>query len=453
MSRTPSLLPRGRCRALLLAILALPISVSASLPVPPEDVPVLRIQGSNTIGAQLGPALVQGLFEQAGLQQIRLEPGTLENEQRVLARTPGGRQVVAQIAAHGSGTGFSALLDGSADLAAASRPIKDAEAHRLQALGNMRSPAAEQVIAIDGLAVILHPDNPLDTLSVTQVARLFAGEISDWAVLGGRPGAVHLYARDDNSGTYDTFSELVLAPRGRKLSLQTQRFESSDRLSEAVSSDPQGIGFIGLPYVRQAKAVAIVSGDSLPMQPSSSLIATEDYPLSRRLFFYAPEQSDSPWVHALIDFTQGPQGQAIVERNGFIAQTVRPIQVPVETDMPPRYRQLAGQAQRLSVNFRFQEGSANLDNKARRDLQRVASYLKRQSTQRQIILVGFGDLKNDPQRAELLSRLRAMAVRRELARHDLHPQEIIGLGDELPVATNSETQGRQRNRRVEVWVR
>lgn len=454
MSRTPLLFLRGRfSRALLFAILALPISVSASLPVPVEGAPVLRIQGSNTIGAQLGPVLVQGLFEQAGLQQIRLEPGTLENEQRVLARTPGGRQVVAQIAAHGSGTGFSALLDGSADLAAASRPIKDAEVSRLQALGNMRSPTAEQIIAIDGLAVILHPDNPLDALSVTQVARLFAGEISNWAELGGRPGAVHLYARDDNSGTYDTFSELVLTPQGRKLSQQAQRFESSDRLSEAVSGDPQGVGFIGLPYVRQAKAVAIVSGDSLPMQPSSSLIATEDYPLSRRLFFYAPEQSDNPWVRALIDFTQGPQGQAIVERNGFIAQTVRPIQVPVEADMPPLYRQLAGQAQRLSVNFRFQEGSASLDNKARRDLQRVVSYLKEQPAQRQIVLVGFGDLKSDPQRAELLSRLRAMAVRRELARHDLHPREIIGLGDELPVATNSETQGRQRNRRVEVWIR
>jgi len=245
----------------------------------------------------------------------------------------------------------------------------------------------------------------------------------------------------------------VLAPGGRTLAPRAQRFESSTQLSDAVSSDANGIGFIGLPYIRQAKAVSVASGDSQPMPPSTTLIATEDYPLSRRLFLYSTPEQDNPWAHALIQFAHSPQGQAIVEQNGFIAQTVLPLQVTVEPGMPAAYQQLAQEAKRLTVNFRFQEGSATLDSKAQRDLQRLLGYLQEQDKLRnKLVLVGFGDAKADPARAELLSKLRAMAVRRELAKAGVIFRDIIGLGDELPVAANDQGDGRLKNRRVEVWV-
>ncbi len=446
-SRTLSLLLLG------FICYALPLSVFAALPAAQNGATVLRIQGSNTIGAKLGPELIKALFAAQGLSDIRSEAGKAENEQRILARQADGRLVVAEVAAHGSGTGFVALKNGSADLAASSRPIKAAEAGELATLGDMHDARSEQVIAIDGLAIIVNPSNPIGNLSVEQLARLFAGEIRDWRELGGRPGAVTLYARDDNSGTYDTFKELVLAPGARTLAAGAKRFESSSQLSDEVSGDPNGIGFIGLPYIRQAKAVAIASGDSQPMLPSATLIATEDYPLARRLFFYNPAQSSNSWVRALIDFTHSPAGQKIVADNGFIAQTVQAVKVAPQAQMPADYRQLAEQAQRLSVNFRFQEGSASLDNKAQRDLTRVLDYLRsRDKLHDKVVLVGFGHAKRDPARAELLSKLRAMAVRRELARQGVIFREITGLGDELPVAANSEDSGRLRNRRVEVWV-
>lgn len=430
---------------------ALPWSVFAATPVNAST--VLRIQGSNTIGAKLGPALVQGLFEEQGLREIRLEPSTVENEQQVLAIDGSGRQIGITVAAHGSGTGFVALQDGSADLAASSRPIKDAEAASLTQLGDMRSLAAEQVIAIDGLAIILHPSNPLGALSTAQLAAIFAGEIKTWEQLGGRGGAITLYARDDKSGTFDTFKELVLAANGKTLAAGAKRFESSNQLSDGVSQDPSGIGFIGLPYIRQSKAVAIAAGQSQAMLPSATLIATEDYPLSRRLFLYAAPQAGNPWAKALIEFAHSPRGQAIVERSGFIAQTVQAVKVQGSPAMPEAYRNLAEQAQRLSVNFRFQENSATLDNKAQRDIQRVLDFLKSQGKlQHKVALVGFGDPKNDPARAALLSKLRAMEVRRGLARGGVIVRDIIGLGEQLPVAANSADEGRIKNRRVEVWV-
>lgn len=455
MSRTSANATRKRAGSLLIGLLCatLPWTGSVAGQVAPAEPAALRIQGSNTIGAALAPALVKGLFEAQGMRDIRIENGDGANEQRVLATDSAGRPVVAEIGAHGSSTGFTALLSGQADLAASSRPIRDEEIASLAALGDLRSPDAEQVIAIDGLAVILHPDNPLQSLSLAQLAQVFAGELTTWEQLGGRGGSIHLYARDEQSGTYDTFRELVLKAHGKSLAASARRFESSVELSIAVSGDPAGIGFIGLPYVREAKPVAVSAGDSLPMPPDAGLIATEDYPLSRRLFLYNQPALTRSWTKALVEFAHSPRGQAIVAENGFIAQRVQAVPVKPRVDMPENYQQLAREAQRLSVNFRFQEGSSTLDNKAMRDLNRLVAYLRdNRKLENSVVLVGFGDHKQDAERGVLLSKMRAMAVRRELAKAGVTFREVTGLGDALPVAANSADEGRHKNRRVEVWV-
>lgn len=442
-SRTTSLLLLG------FACYALPWSVFAQAP----SSAVLRIQGSNTIGAALGPALIKGLFEQQDMTDIKNAAGGVANEQQLTATTADGTTIRVDLAAHGSSTGFAALIDNTADLAAASRPIKPSELSALAHRGDMKSPAAEQIIAIDGLAIIINPQNPISALRTDQLAQIYAGEITNWADVGGTSAPITLYARDDNSGTFDTFKELVLAANGKTLSSKAQRFEDSNHLSASVSSDLNGIGFIGLPYILKAKALAIAAGDSQPMLPSRTLIATEDYPLSRRLFIYAPPTLNNGWAKQLLQFVNSPEGQAVVAHNGFIAQTVQAVTVQPNPGMPDAYQALAKQAQRLSVNFRFEQGSATLDNKAQRDLQRVLDYLQANNKMHsQAVLVGFGDPKADPARAQLLSKLRAMTVRRELARDQVVFADIIGLGAQLPVAANTMDEGRIKNRRVEVWV-
>ncbi|WP_213881591.1 substrate-binding domain-containing protein [Pseudomonas sp. dw_358] len=432
-------------RAGLLLLLLIPVFALA-------QPAVLRIQGSNTIGAELGPALVRGLLQAQGARQISTVPGEHPNEVQINAVDASGQPLSVTIGAHGSSTGFAALKSGNADLVASSRPINDQERADLQASGDLKSSEAEQVIAIDGVAVIVHPDNPIRELGTEQLAQLFSGERTQWDSLGGK-GPVHLYARDNQSGTWETFRELVLAPQGKSLSADAWRLESSEQLSDEVSHDPQAIGFIGLPYVRHARALAITDGAAQPMLPTRSLIATEDYPLSRRLYFYLPPGQPNGWAQALVRFTQSDPGQAIVAQCGFVAQTVQAIQVLATDRMPATYADLTRQAQRLSVNFRFAKGSASLDNKARADVQRVIDYLNRTNKLvHQVTLVGFGDEKTDPDRARLLSRLRAMAVRRELVKQGVVLREIVGMGSEMPVAGNAMDEGRIKNRRVEVWV-
>ncbi|WP_122341291.1 substrate-binding domain-containing protein [Pseudomonas caricapapayae] len=444
---------RALLTALTLSSATLPAIVLAALPVPAGEIPALRIQGSNTINARLGPALVEGLMRQQGLQSVQTLAGNVINEQRVVGTTAAGQTVSVEIAAHGSGTGFAALKAGNADIAASSRQIKDQEAKDLADLGDLKSAASEQTIAIDGVAVILHPGNSVRQLDTLQLARIFSGEVRNWSEVGGNPGVIHLYVRDEKSGTYETFKELVLTKYGKNLSGAAARFESSEQLSDEVSKDINGIGFTGLPSVRHARAVAIADGDSRPMLPTVSLIATEDYPLSRRLYFYVAASAHQRWAQALVRFAQSAGGQDIVAQSGFVAQTVQALKVQPTAQMPADYQALARKAERLSVNFRFAQGSARLDNKAQQDLKRVAEYLKASDKLNQhVTLVGFGDAKSDPARAALLSRLRAMAVRRELLKSGVTFRDIVGMGDEMPVATNDIDDGRIKNRRVEVWV-
>jgi phosphate transport system substrate-binding protein len=176
-------------------------------------------------------------------------------------------------------------------------PISDREAQQLQALGDLRGAGSEQVIGLDGVAVIVHPDNPLAQLTTVQLAQIFSGQLSRWEQLGC-PGRHPPYARDDRSGTFETFKALVLDPRHGELSAQARRFESADALAEQVKADRQAIGFSGLATVHGAKVLAVADGDAAALPPSRALVASEDYPLSRRLFFYLPANAiprPGPW--------------------------------------------------------------------------------------------------------------------------------------------------------------
>lgn len=431
---------------LLLPLLSAPLLASEPAPL------LLRLQGSNTVNAQLGPRLVAALLAERGYQDVRREPTAVMDEWQLTARGPDGQSVVIQIAAHGTGTGFTALASASTDVAAASRPIADGEVSALASLGDLRSKDAEYIIGLDGLAIIVHPGNPLHELDLQQLARVFAGEISDWRQLGGTPGPIRLYARDDRSGTYDTFRDLVLTPAAKRLDPAARRFESNEELAQQVASDPAGIGFTSLAAAGQLPTLALRDGEGRAVAPSEASIATEDYPLARRLFLYAPPDRRPGWADSLLEFSQTPAGQAVVQASGFVAQRIAPLAIRDTQGMPAAYGELARRAQRLTVNFRFAAGSARLDNKALRDAERLATYLRLpENAERRLVLVGFNDATEDPARAALLARLRATAVATALRHQQAFASELLSLGDQLPVAGLSPN-GRIKNRRVEAWI-
>ncbi|MDA0424637.1 phosphate ABC transporter substrate-binding/OmpA family protein, partial [Stutzerimonas frequens] len=417
---------------------------------------LFRLHGSNTIGESLAPELLKAFWQQQGAQNIRVEHSSIEVERDILFSLPGKTALQRiELKAHGSSTGFKGLLNREADLAMASRRIKDKEKTRLAPLyGDLSSVRTEHVVGMDGLAIIVHPRNSVSSLNTAQLARLFAGEIRNWKELGGPDEPVRIYSRDENSGTWDSFQSMVLKKHGVKLAATARRFESSMELSDRVSQEPGAIGFIGLPYVLRAKALAVADEEgALPVFPTTFTVSTEDYPLTRRLYMYEPMtlSLNSP-AHQFISFVTSEEGQDIVRKSGFISQNIQRIQPVLSDELPQEYLALTKGGSRLSLNFRFNSGTFELDNKAQRDLERVIRYFEKNPGQR-AFLIGFSDSTGSAQHNRRLSRQRAEVVRDQLLARGINVVEVHGLGAQAPVAANATESGRERNRRVEVWVR
>ena len=428
-----------------------PVAAPAAPAAPPpakRDV-ILRLAGSNTIGASLAPALAEAFLKSQGTGEVRREPGGKPEEVTLVGRLPAGEQAIA-VSAHGTGTAFAALATQEADIGMASRRITQAELAKLKALGDMTAPSREHVLAMDGVAVIVHRDNPLATLTRDQVAALFSGVVADWTQVKGRGGRINVYTRDDKSGTFDTFKSLVLGSTA--LVAGARRFEDSKALVEAVAADPAGIGFVGLGHVRDVKVLAVAEAGATPLMANRFTVATEDYPLSRRLYLYSPDSNAT--ARRFIDFALSRAGQDIVKQQGFVELTVSGEKIATPSGAPSDYAKLTAGALRLSTNLRFNTGSAMLDNKALRDLDRVAEFLTdiRKSGEA-IMMFGFADSTGQRAANLTLSKDRARAVEEEFKRRGLKPGVVTGLGQELPVADNATAEGREKNRRVEVWVK
>jgi len=452
-------------------------SMTAALQTPanaqtsaPAEEPVLRLCGSNTIGAELAPALVEAYFKKKGMTSVSRIPGKKPEFMTIRAVREGERPQIVTIEAEGSATAFTGLAEGACDVGMASRSIHDDALQLLakKGLGEMRSPASEHVIALDGIAVIVHPNNTVRALDGDQLRRAFTGAAHDWSELGGSAGPIRIFARDDASGTYDTFKHFILGKE--KLVASATRFSDSDALSDAVANEPGGIGFIGLAYIRSAAALAVSDRGAPPMFPSPFTVTTEGYMLARRLYFYTsarPADSGAPRAtqsgsgsgsaratvtRDLVTFALSPDGQATARAAGFVDLSIRVHDPePCNARCSGRYTTTIRNARRLSLDFRFRTGKNELDSRGTRDLDRVVAFLNGQPGAR-VLLLGFSDAIGDASQNLRLSRERAKAVGDELAARGVHPAVIDGFGTEMAVASNTDESGRERNRRVEVWL-
>jgi phosphate transport system substrate-binding protein len=414
---------------------------------------LLRLHGSNTIGEKLAPALAEKFLAAQGFQNIRRVPGSDPVEMTVEGTAPGDSTPRAiEIKAHGSATAFESLEKGLADIGMASRRISSDESARLSAMGDMTSAANEHVLALDGIAVVVSPANPVDAMTVDQVRRIFSGGIADWSAVGGAAGPISVYARDDNSGTYSTFKDLVL--HREKLASTAKRYENSERLSDDLASDRNGIGFVGLPFVRNAKALKLSEGGSVPMLPTRFTVRTEDYILSRRLYLYTSAAPKNPVVRKFVEFATSDAGQQVADGEKFIGQA-SPEPMPAATPAEPssEYGRYAAGARRLDVNFRFRTGKTTLDNKAIFDLGRLVEKMDHELKGHELLLFGFADSLGSPDSNLRLSHERATTVRQELIGRGISPAFVKGLGHLYPVASNDTDEGREKNRRVEIWLR
>ena len=220
----------------------------------------------------------------------------------------------------GSGTGLAALVNGTTDLANASRAISAQE--RSNAEANGVTPV-EFVVARDAIAIIVHPDNPVSELSLPVLSAMYQGQITNWAEVGGEDRPIVLLSRETNSGTHVYFLENVLRlgqdDNPALFSTKTLLLPSSEGITTEVRRNPNAIGYDGLGYVTDdVKTVAVAAEEGgVYVQPSIAAVNDQTYPIARDLYMYTAGEPEGA-VASYLDWVYGPESQAIVAELGFV---------------------------------------------------------------------------------------------------------------------------------------
>lgn len=251
----------------------------------------LQIKGSDTM-VNLGQAWAEKFME--------------KNQQAQVAVTGGG-----------SGTGIAAIINGTADIAQASRKMKDKEINEAKSKG---LDPKEFVVGQDGLAVILNKENPVEALNYEQLAGIFTGKITNWKEVGGPDLKIVVMSREVNSGTHVYFKEEVL--KEAEFASSAMLMPSSQAIADGVKQDKAAIGYLGMAYVSgDVKALKVAKeANGEAAAPTEENVLSGKYPISRPLFLYTPREPTG-LARAFIEFALSPEGQKVITEVGFIPVT------------------------------------------------------------------------------------------------------------------------------------
>ncbi len=239
----------------------------------------LVIKGSDTLGAKLVPML----------------------SEEYKAKNPG---TSFEIAAEGSTTGITAVIDGTAQIGMSSRRAKATEMSAAGAKGVSMKPI---IVAYDGMAVIVNANSPIKSLTKSQVEKIFTGDLNDWSGVGGTAGKISIYTRNTASGTYSDWKDLAM--KKRDYASSSQKMAGNEQIAAEVGKNANGIGYVGLAYI-DAPGIKVVPIDG--MLPSKETVLSKKYPYARPTFFYTNGEATGE-AAKFIDFVLSDAGQKIVE--------------------------------------------------------------------------------------------------------------------------------------------
>ena len=223
-------------------------------------------------------------------------------------------EVKIQVTGGGSGIGFAALQNNTTDIADASRPIKAAE--RAACIKSFGKNPREYKVALDGLSVYVHADNPVNELSTDQLQQIFTGKARNWKEVGGNDAPITIYSRENSSGTYEFFKEHIL--KGQDFASSAQTMPGTAALLQNVSRDKNGIGYGGAAYGHGAKALKIKkSADSPAIEPTEENVVNGKYPIWRYLYNYLNPEKDKGEIAAYLNWIRSPEGQKLVKDVGY----------------------------------------------------------------------------------------------------------------------------------------
>jgi len=400
-----------------------------------SPIPTLRIHGSNTMGTKLVPDLIKEFGRQRG------------------------KGINLQIQAFGSLEGLDDLVQGKCDIAMSSHQLSDEEKARRKLTG--------EAIGLDGIAIIVHPDNNVVKMSLPEIAAVYRGEITDWGKFeGGTPGnKINVKARDSVSGTTKDFKALVL-DNGEIIASNVKTLRENSDLAYEVANDINAIGFLSFTQKGPAKLLPVYHKGDVPRLPTVATLKTEQYPLFRRLYLYRKNDgSDDPikrLAQDFITFASLNDGQEIVEKAGFIGLANIEIisqSTPTAEQRPPsndEYSNIKNISEQLNTVFKYRSCSDRLDDRGIRDIDRVINELTKPIYRgRTVYVLGFTDCLGSTELNDVLSKFRAKTVKEALEKGGIERLEIKGFGKRYAIVTDEnkyDPYGRANDRRVEIWI-
>ena len=271
---------------------------------PPAD----NNKGGNESPDLSGFFEIKGSDSEVNLVQALVEAYAAVNDQAEFSVTGGG-----------SGTGIAALINKQTDIANSSRPMKEDEIAEAKAKGVEPVPI---VFSMDGLAVIVHENNPVKNLTVEQIGKIFTGEITNWSEVGGEDKAISLYGRQSNSGTYVFFMNRVV--KG-DYSSAMKNMNGNSQIVEGVRADLTSIGYVAMGYIKGAsgiKALEVAETAAGPFISPTDIakVKSGEYVLVRPLYQYFNGVPTGALRH-FVDFVLSAEGQNLVEVAGFLPVT------------------------------------------------------------------------------------------------------------------------------------
>lgn len=437
---------------------------------------VLSLRGSTSLGDELMPQLaVAFLRDEMGAEQTGIRVARKDAKGHpylhVWGKVPGrpGLQVI-EIYASGSSAAFECLATessrNSCDIGMASRPLSDLDKEDYPALRNLGDRVAEHVVALDGIAIIVNPSNPVSQLSIPQLRAIYTGQIRNWRDVGGNDAPIELYGRDRSSGTFEMFTEKVIGKDAVNAEVAfavspDHQIGDSGVIADSVMRSPNAIGYVSSPMIKIAKALPISDGTGPAFPPTELSIVTEDYPICRRLLLYDWDAPGS-LMNAFVRYVVYKPGQTLVAQTPFVELLPRVFPVLVPESAPDSYKEIASRYSRIGLSFHFSSQQAEttnannqLDNLARVNVLRLRTFLAQHGgTGDDIQLIGFADKIEASIPNQNLAHKRAESVATALRAIGVivPSQNIRDFGADLPVASNETPEGRRKDRRVEVWV-
>lgn len=438
----------------------------------------VTFSGSSAMAEVLLPALIEGFAQRNGFKTWREQLNGANFLYELRNQETGAAEARFYFLVSNTDEGFADLLANEADIVMALREIRPDERRRARdaGMGDMTSINRSRVLALDAMVPVVAPGNPVRMMSPFDLARVFAGQITDWSELGGPQAPIALHLPDAGFGLAQAVEDRLLSVAGLAVSDTVRRHALSSDLSRAVMADPFAIAIASYAETGAAQPLTLTGGCGFSLAADRRTIKTEDYPLNSPMFLYLPARRLPKLARAFLAYTRGPAAQIVIRRSGFVDQVPEEVPIRLQGDRLANAIAAAGDEielsqiqemiatlrpmDRLTLSFRFETGSTRLDAQSRSNVAQFTRELEAGAFDgRQLLFVGFSDGDGPATTNRRISVARARAVRDAVLNAaeatNLQPDDIqvAGFGEAMPMACDDSDWGRQVNRRVEVWIR